>query len=252
MCACARRRMPRLARRRLRAGARGAGARRGGGLDRAVWRGLDGAGLGRELLETLTRGRSLTGVAPFALVVAEGDGVHVAVRGDVELVAGRDAFRPSPAPARRRGWSGSSLRRRLDVVLPVESSAPGLPVRDGVVAVALRDADGCRGCARRGRRGTGASRVAASARPRRHRAPPRQGPGGLRRGPVRRVTPRPPPRHRSSGAAPRRPRSPRWARRRGPGSRTVDPVGASSAGGFVRARRRAGPRPGVCARRGRG
>lgn len=117
----------------------------------AVWRGLDGAGLG-ELLETLTRGRSLTGVAPFALVVAEGDGVRVAVRGDVELVAERDAGTERLSGAGAATWVERLLPgiRRLDVVLPVESSAQELPVRDGVVAVSaltwtLTDAAGAPG-----------------------------------------------------------------------------------------------------------
>ncbi|WP_394278105.1 FHA domain-containing protein [Microbacterium sp.] len=105
----------------------------------AVWRGLDGGGIGA-VLESLTGafGTSLTAIPPFALAVAEGDGVRVAVRGPVEFVVETASGVESVSGAGVSTWTERFLSgaTRLTIDLDVEGAADLLPIESGVVAVA--------------------------------------------------------------------------------------------------------------------
>ncbi|WP_404445376.1 FHA domain-containing protein [Microbacterium marinum] len=105
----------------------------------AVWRRLDGGGIGA-VLESLTGafGTSLTAIPPFGLAVAEGDGIRVAVRGPVELVVETPAGAESISGAGVSTWTERFLpgATRVSVELGAEGAADPLPIDSGVVPVA--------------------------------------------------------------------------------------------------------------------
>ncbi len=105
----------------------------------AVWRRLDGGGIGG-LVEALTGafGTSLTAIPPFALVVAEDEGVRIAVRGPLEvMVEGADGA----ASVSGRGvatWAERLVPRahRVTVTTGAElDETQSLPIASGIVTV---------------------------------------------------------------------------------------------------------------------
>lgn len=105
----------------------------------AVWRRLDGGGIGA-VLESLTGafGTSLTAIPPFALAVAEGDGIRVAVRGPVEFVVETPSGAESISGSGVSTWTERFLpgATRVSVELGAEGEADPLPIESGVVPVA--------------------------------------------------------------------------------------------------------------------
>ncbi|MDJ1113877.1 FHA domain-containing protein [Microbacterium dauci] len=105
----------------------------------AVWRRLDGGGIGA-VLESLTGafGTSLTAIPPFGLAVAEGDGIRVAVRGPVELLAHTPAGPESISGAGVSTWTERFLpgATRVTVELREGGEADTLPIDSGVVPAA--------------------------------------------------------------------------------------------------------------------
>ncbi len=105
----------------------------------AVWRRLDAGGIAA-VLDALTGafGTSLTAIPPFALAVVEGDGVRVAVRGPVEIVAETAAGAQAVSGAGVATWTERFIPGvgRLTIALSGDmDDAAALPIESGVVPV---------------------------------------------------------------------------------------------------------------------
>ncbi|MCK6079747.1 FHA domain-containing protein [Microbacterium sp. EYE_5] len=115
----------------------------------AVWRRLDGGGIGA-VLESLTGafGTSLAAIPPFALAVAEGDGVRVAVRGPATLIVETTSGTEAVSGAGVATWTERFLAGATRVTVDLGDGAPAdgdaLPIESGVVPVAevVLDLDG--------------------------------------------------------------------------------------------------------------
>ncbi|WP_405372248.1 MULTISPECIES: FHA domain-containing protein [unclassified Microbacterium] len=105
----------------------------------AVWRRLDGGGIGA-VLESLTGafGTSLTAIPPFGLAVAEGDGIRIAVRGAVELIVETPAGAEAVSGAGVSTWTERFFAgaTRLTIEVGTADDAAALPIASGVVPVA--------------------------------------------------------------------------------------------------------------------
>ncbi|MFS0866169.1 FHA domain-containing protein [Microbacterium sp. 179-B 1A2 NHS] len=105
----------------------------------AVWRRLDGGGIGA-ILESLTGafGTSLTAIPPFGLAVAEGDGVRVAARGPVELIIETPSGPEAVSGAGVSTWTERFIAgaTRVSVDLGADGAADPLPIDSGVVPIA--------------------------------------------------------------------------------------------------------------------
>lgn len=103
----------------------------------AIWRKIGGGGIGA-VLEALTGafGTSLAAIPPFALAVAEGSGIRVAVRGPVEVLVHDATGTHAVSGEGVATWAERFLpdAQRVSIVLGGGNvDAAVLPVRSGVV-----------------------------------------------------------------------------------------------------------------------
>lgn len=103
----------------------------------AVWRRLDGGGIGA-LVEALTGafGTSLTAIPPFALIVAEDDGVRIAVRGPLEVVVEAEGGAVEVSGRGVATWAERLVGRSQRVTVALEGDVDetqALPIVSGVV-----------------------------------------------------------------------------------------------------------------------
>ncbi len=101
-----------------------------------VWRQL-GAGAGLAgVVDALAAGGPLSAIPAFAVALEEPDGWRVAVRGDLVVTAADDRVDGAGAST----WTERSIRSADDLRIGDAAAAePGLPLRDGVAAVARVD-----------------------------------------------------------------------------------------------------------------